>query len=247
MLRITSLVGPAACGSSWAMASSFLLNALRRLVGRDGLTFFGDAVLNLYYLSQDIIQGHSLMPLRTLFALAAILMAVTSTPASAQGVCFFEDADFSGHQFCLNPGQSIPRLDPAWNDRISSADIPPGMRATVCENADFGGRCIQLDRSIRNFNDIQFNDAVSSLSVEPMRPREGRVIAPPAYNEPPRNPPPVVTAAPDDLRDQMFRLRGSCDGGDRRACVRLGIIIGENRGRTDQWRREDPDLFFWER
>ena len=189
------------------------------------------------------------MPHRTLCALAVILMAALSTAASAQGVCFFENADFSGRQFCINPGQSIPRLDPAWNDRISSADIPPGMRATVCEHIDFGGRCIQLDRSIRNFNDIQFNDAVSSLSVEPMRPREGRVIEPRVYNEPPppRNPPPVVTAAPDDLRDQMFRLRGSCDSGDKRACVRLGIIIGENRGRTAEWRREDPDLFFWER
>src|ERR1700712_5759095 len=186
------------------------------------------------------------MSLRALFASAVILVAALSTPALAQGVCFFENADFAGRQFCINPGQSIPRLDPSWNDRISSADIPPGMRATVCEHADFGGRCIALDRSIRNFNEIGFNDAVSSLSADPMRPREGRVIEPRVYAEPPREPPPVVRAT-DDLHDQLLRLRGSCDSGDRRACVRLGIIIGENRGRTGEWRREDPDLFFWER
>ena len=191
------------------------------------------------------------MSLRTLLASGVVLMAALSTPALAQGVCFFEDANFAGRQFCINPGQSIPRLDPAWNDRISSADIPPGMRATVCEHADFGGRCIQLDRAIRNLSDIGFNDEVSSLSADPMRPREGRVIEPRVYNDRPvvvtAPPPPPPPPPRDDLRDQMFRLRGSCDGGDRRACVRLGIIIGENRGRNAEWRREDPDLFFWER
>jgi hypothetical protein len=183
------------------------------------------------------------MSLRTLLASAAILVAAFSTSAMAQGgyICFFENVDFSGHQFCLSPGQSVPRLDQQWNDRISSVDIPPGARVTLCEHADFAGRCVQLNRSTRNFEQIAFNDSVSSISTEAGGPREGaRVI------QPPHDPPPVVRAQ-DDLRDQMFRLRASCDGGDRRACVRLGIIIGENRGRTAEWRREDPELFFWER
>jgi hypothetical protein len=29
--------------------------------------------------------------------------------------------------------------------------------------------------------------------------------------------------------------------------VRLGIIIGEHRERRDEWRREHPDVFFYER
>jgi hypothetical protein len=29
--------------------------------------------------------------------------------------------------------------------------------------------------------------------------------------------------------------------------VRLGIIIGENRERRATWRREHPDVFFYER
>jgi hypothetical protein len=37
------------------------------------------------------------------------------------------------------------------------------------------------------------------------------------------------------------------EDGNTRACVRLGIIIGENRERREGWRREHPELFFYER
>ena len=64
-------------------------------------------------------------------------------------------------------------------------------------------------------------------------------------------PPPLRReAAPpprDELRERMFEAREACEDGDRRACVRLGIIIGENRERRVQWRREHPELFFYER
>jgi hypothetical protein len=73
---------------------------------------------------------------------------------------------------------------------------------------------------------------------------------PPVYREEiPRGerrfaPPPGVR---DPLRVQMFQFRQACEDGDRRACVRLGVVIGENRERRAQWRRENPDLFFYER
>jgi hypothetical protein len=63
-------------------------------------------------------------------------------------------------------------------------------------------------------------------------------------------PPPrrVVRPAPrDELRARVFELRGACEDGDRRACVRFGVIIGENRERRAQWRRENPELFSFER
>jgi hypothetical protein len=60
-------------------------------------------------------------------------------------------------------------------------------------------------------------------------------------------PPPPPVEARDELRDRMFELRGGCEAGDRRACVQLGIIIGENRERRAAWRREYPDVFFYER
>ena len=51
----------------------------------------------------------------------------------------------------------------------------------------------------------------------------------------------------DELRARMFELREACEDGDRRACVRLGIIIGEHRERREAWRQEHPELFFFER
>jgi hypothetical protein len=50
-----------------------------------------------------------------------------------------------------------------------------------------------------------------------------------------------------ETRRVMHALRRECEGGDTRACVQFGIIIGENRERRSQWRQESPDLFWWER
>jgi hypothetical protein len=53
--------------------------------------------------------------------------------------------------------------------------------------------------------------------------------------------------ARDELSERMLGLRAACDAGDRRACVRMGIIIGEHRERHEEWRRAHPDVFFYER
>jgi hypothetical protein len=93
--------------------------------------------------------------------------------------------------------------------------------------------------------------------VRPPPPPEDEPVQPPEYQE-------RVAPAPDDqftppprpdrgaggwegMREEMFQLREGCQQGDRRSCVRLGIIIGENRQRRAQWRREHPELFWYER
>jgi len=60
-------------------------------------------------------------------------------------------------------------------------------------------------------------------------------------------PPPRGRIVRDELQDRMLELRERCEDGDRRACVRLGILIGENRERRAAWRREHPEVFFYER
>ena len=60
-------------------------------------------------------------------------------------------------------------------------------------------------------------------------------------------PGPERPAPRDELRERMLGLRIACEDGDRRACVRLGIIIGEHRERREEWRREHPEVFFFER
>src|SRR5262245_21219772 len=42
------------------------------------------------------------------------------------------------------------------------------------------------------------------------------------------------------------RLHQLCDQGDKRACVRFGMLMNENRARHDEWRRSHPDLFWYE-
>jgi hypothetical protein len=82
------------------------------------------------------------------------------------------------------------------------------------------------------------------------RPDGAWVVVAPRYCGGPAPAPVAVVAPPpppvDPLRDRMFELRGACEAGDRGACVRLGIIIGENRARRAAWRRDYPDVFFYE-
>jgi len=59
--------------------------------------------------------------------------------------------------------------------------------------------------------------------------------------------PPPRRVVRDELRDRMLQFRQDCDDGDRGACVRLGILIGEHRERRAAWRREHPEVFFYER
>ena len=46
---------------------------------------------------------------------------------------------------------------------------------------------------------------------------------------------------------EMIGLHQLCERGDRRACVRFGILIGENRERHAEWRRLHADWWWWER
>ncbi|MGE0565832.1 MAG: peptidase inhibitor family I36 protein [Pseudolabrys sp.] len=183
---------------------------------------------------------------------AAVVVALVSVaampaaPAFAQGrggpVCVFEHVGFNGRQLCFSPGQNIPSISSFggfWNDRISSITVAPGFVVRACQHDGFRGRCVTYDRSVPNLVADGFNDTISSLQVTS---RGGG----PGFGGGPGGP-----GGPgfgrDDLREEMFALRRACDAGDRRACIRFGIIIGENRERRSQWRRDNPDLFWWER
>ncbi len=63
----------------------------------------------------------------------------------------------------------------------------------------------------------------------------------------PQPAPVAVAPVRDELSDRMMDLRAHCEDGHRRACVRLGILIGEHRERRAAWRREHPEVFFYER
>ena len=83
------------------------------------------------------------------------------------------------------------------------------------------------------------------------RPDGAWLVVSPEYCAPPGEPVAVAPPPPpryhDELGDRLMEFRAACEDGDRRACVHLGILIGENRERRAAWRREHPEAFFYER
>jgi hypothetical protein len=61
----------------------------------------------------------------------------------------------------------------------------------------------------------------------------------------------AVTSTPakaqNDVEAEIIGFHQLCDKGDRRACVRFGILIGENRQRHADWRRAHADWWWWEK
>lgn len=77
-------------------------------------------------------------------------------------VCFYDRPNFRGARFCAEPGDRIARLG-SWNDRISSINVSGGAEALVCENVNFGGRCIVVSRDVRDLRAA--DDRISSIRV----------------------------------------------------------------------------------
>ena len=67
---------------------------------------------------------------------------------------------------------------------------------------------------------------------ERMEPREGSSPPPPSGEE---------------LRARLAHWYDLCQRGDQRACVRFGIIIGQNSERVAEWRHDHPEMFWYER
>lgn len=78
-------------------------------------------------------------------------------------VCFYEHTDYRGSRFCARSGERIRALG-AWNDRISSIRVRGNVEAQVCEHSNFRGRCVVVDRSVRNLG-RRGNDVISSIRV----------------------------------------------------------------------------------
>ncbi|MBV8110003.1 MAG: hypothetical protein JO012_09590 [Hyphomicrobiales bacterium] len=58
---------------------------------------------------------------------------------------------------------------------------------------------------------------------------------------------PTLSRAQSDREAEIIGFHQLCEKGDRRACVRFGILIGENKQRHADWRRLHADWWWWER
>jgi hypothetical protein len=58
---------------------------------------------------------------------------------------------------------------------------------------------------------------------------------------------PTTARAQNAVEAEMIGFHQLCDKGDRRACVRFGILIGQNQQRHADWRRSHADWWWWEK
>ena len=119
------------------------------------------------------------------FAIAAGVAAAVGAASAAAQLTLYEGENFHGHSFTANG--PVSNLDgTGFNDRASSAIIDHG-RWQLCEHADFGGRCIVLDRG--QYPSLAYaglNNQVSSMRRVSGRPDVG--YAPPPPPAPPPQP-----------------------------------------------------------
>jgi hypothetical protein len=58
---------------------------------------------------------------------------------------------------------------------------------------------------------------------------------------------PTTVRAQDAIEAEMIGYHQLCQKGDRRACIRFGILIGRNEQRHADWHRIHSDWWWWER
>jgi phosphopantetheine adenylyltransferase len=90
---------------------------------------------------------------------------VREEEADAPQACFFEHADYQGRKFCLESGESWDaKSDLSLNDVISSMTIEDGLRVTVFERSDRGGRQLRVRHDISTVSP-EWNETISSIKV----------------------------------------------------------------------------------
>ncbi|MGA7807328.1 hypothetical protein [Bradyrhizobium sp.] len=52
--------------------------------------------------------------------------------------------------------------------------------------------------------------------------------------------------AQDAMEAEIIGYHQLCQKGDRKACIRFGMIIGRNEQRHADWRRAHADWWWWE-
>jgi hypothetical protein len=107
--------------------------------------------------------------------LASGAVCAASSPAAAQswgrgplpreGACFYQNANYDGQYFCVEPGGDLDRLPSGANDRVSSIRVLGRAEVTVFVDSRFRGESRRFDANVRDLEDLNFNDLISSVEV----------------------------------------------------------------------------------
>ncbi len=85
--------------------------------------------------------------------------------AGQQYVTLFENCNFSGKSYVLEPGNYRVYEMKIKNDQLSSIQVPNGMKITIYENNDFKGKSKTFISNIACLDSL-WNDMASSIAVE---------------------------------------------------------------------------------
>lgn len=108
-------------------------------------------------------------------ALGALSLSV-AVDASAQprwgrerqpriGACFYEDINFRGRYFCVQPGEDLRSMPAGLGDRISSIRLLSVSEVTVFRDSDMRGRSARFTRDVRDLRRGGWNDQISSIAL----------------------------------------------------------------------------------
>jgi hypothetical protein len=115
------------------------------------------------------------MTSRTMMTLAATLAAfAAASTANAQGggqvprdgACFYQDTNYRGQYFCVEAGDELETMPPGANDRVSSIRIFGRADVRIYRDTRFRGESRRITSSVRDLEDDNFDDAISSIRIE---------------------------------------------------------------------------------
>ena len=104
---------------------------------------------------------------------AAFVVLAAASAANAQGgpsprngACFYEDTNYRGRSFCVGSGDNLDAMPSGANDRVSSIQVFGRADIRVYRDTRFRGESLRVRSSIRDLEDENFDDAISSVRIE---------------------------------------------------------------------------------
>src|SRR3954468_13841377 len=81
------------------------------------------------------------------------------------GACFYEDRNYGGRYFCVQPGEDLPSMPSGMGDRISSIRLLGASEVTVFRDNNMRGRTARFTRDVSDLKRDGWNDEISSIAI----------------------------------------------------------------------------------
>lgn len=99
-----------------------------------------------------------------------ICFLLTAAAYAQNNIAIYDDCNYSGKRAYLVPGNYRLYQMQIGNDKVSSLQVPPGMRVTLYEHDNFEGKWASFTSNISCLGD-DWNDQASSVVVEKINTR----------------------------------------------------------------------------